>query len=292
MKLFPLFINTIFTVVLTTATAQNSIEEFVGSTNKIFYENLIVKSIIKEQFKAAAKNKEITIDLLMPKKIGLLTLYTFEENYRRRKSHLTYIYSPKGQLNYIIENISKNALKGVQKAFDGSGIELITSEKYLDNEVKKSAYNDAMKNINGLSDPFLKTLQDYDLKPTGSDFEFVYAFIEEGTNGYVADEIATLTKKLELDAMLTVQVSSYYETYDISISSVELILHGVDQRGDEMEQGLVLSSYSLMMPFPFPFISIKAAKIQIENFEAFDPMLERVCGDMLERLVSEIESIF
>ena len=282
----------IFFIVSYFSYAQKTFVEFIGESDKVFFDGVFANSELKKNLKNEIKSGSVTEQNLKPKKIGLLTVYLFEENYRKRKAHLTFIYSREGELNYFFNRVSERALEGLNKGFGSSGYELVSGNELIDTEEKKLAFEEAQSNINGLSDPFLQTLETYEMTPSSASSPFVYSFIEDGTNGYVADELATLAQKLGVDALLTVQLSTLYQTATISFSSVNFILHGINPAAPEGEQGCVLSTYSLYPDYPYPFVSVRNAKTSSERFGAYNRLLERTTKDYLKFTSETLSDLF
>lgn len=272
--------------------AQKTFVEFIGESDKIFFDGVYANSNLAKDLKAPIRQKTVTAENLKPKKVGLISMYVFEENFQRRKAHLTYIYSKEGELNYFINNISKNALQGLTTAFSGSEYDLVTPDAFLNSADKKAAFDATMEEIEGLSDPFLQAVNNYQLTPNAEGQLFVHNWIEEGTNGYVADLMAQLAKDLGLDALLTVKVSTLYQTNTISFSSVNFLMHGINPSAPEEEQGLVLSNYVLYPDYPYPFVSVRNGKTSSERFGAFRKLVERSGKDFLVFTTEEIDDLF
>ena len=272
--------------------AQQTIVEFIGESDKIFFDGVFANSDLKKKLKPKIKDGSITESSLKPKKIGLVSLYLYEENFRKRKAHLTFIYSSEGRTNYFFNQLSGPALNGIKAGFEKSDYELISGDELYNSEAKKEALTKAQEAINSLDDPFLQTLSGYEMSPTSAASPFVYSFLEEGTNGFVADELATLAKALEVDALLTVQLSTLYQTSTISYSSIEFILHGVDESEAEGERGCILTTYSLYPDFPYPFVSIRNGKTYSERFGAYRKLLERSTENYLQYTSEVIEDLF
>ena len=271
---------------------QQTIVEFIDESDKIFFDGVFASSDLKKKFKPKIKDGSITEASLTPKKIGLVSLYLYEENFRKRKAHLTFIYSSEGSANYFYNQLARPALNGLKAGFAKSGYELLIGDDLFDTDSKKAALSRAQESINSLDDPFLQTLLGYEMTPTSATDPFVYTMIEEGTNGFVADELAILAKVLEVDALLTVQLSTLYQTSTISFSSIAFILHGVDQSAPVGEQGCVLTSYSLYPDFPYSFVSIRNGKAFSERFEVYRKLLERSTEDYLEFTSNTIKDLF
>lgn len=274
------------------AVAQKNFVEFIGESDRIFFDGVFANCTIAKDFKSEIKQKTITKDNLAPKKIGLISMYVFEENFQRRKAHLTYIYSNEGALNYFINNISDNVAQGLNAAFAGSGYELVLPEEFLKPTGAKEAFDAVTEEINTLSDPFLQAVENYDLVPNAEGQLFLHNWVEEGTNGYVADLMAQLAKDLGLDALLTVKVSTLYQTNTISFSSVNFLLHGINPAATELEQGIVLSNYVLYPDYPYPFVSVRNGKTSSERFGAFRKLVERSGKDFLKFTTEELEDAF
>ncbi len=281
-----------FFIAFTNSYAQQTIVEFIGESDKIFFDGVFANSDLKKKLRDDIKSGSITQANLTPKRIGLLTMYLFEENFRKRKAHLTFIYSVEGQSNYFYKQLAKPAIEGLQAGFAKSGYELVLPAQLFNTDAKKAALASAQEAINGLDDPFLQTLEAYEMTPTSVEEPFVYSFLEEGTNGFVADELAKLAKVLGVDALLTVQLSTLYQTSTISFSSVDFILHGVNAGAPENEQGCVLTSYSLYPDFPYPFVSIRNAKTFSARFGSYRKLLERSSADYLNFTKETIEDLF
>ena len=272
--------------------AQKSFVEFIGEGDKIFFDGVYANSNLDKDLKAEIKQKTVTKENLKPKRIGLISMYVFEENFQRRKAHLTYIYSKEGELNYFVNNISSSALQGLTTAFQGSEYELVMPEDFLNTNDKQAAFDATLEELNGLSDPFLQAVTGYDLQPNGEGQLFVHNWIEEGTNGYVADLMAQLAQDLGLDALLTVKLSTLYQTSNISFSSVNFLLHGINAGAPEEEQGVVLSNYVLYPDYPYPFVSVRNGKTSSERFGAYRKLLERSGKDFLKFTTEEIDDAF
>lgn len=272
--------------------AQKTFVEFVGESDKIFFDGVFASCEIGDKFKKEIKSGTINENNLVPKKIGLVTLYVFEENYRKRKAHLTYIYSLEGEVNYFYNKISKQAAEGLKQGFAGSGYELVMPQDFLSSESKKKAFSVAMENINDLSDPFLETVKAYNLSPAADPHQFVYTYVEDGTNGFVADELSTLAKELGLDGLLTVQLSTLYQTQTISFSGLSYVLHGINPIAPEGEQGLVISNYALYPDYPYPFVSVRNGKTSSERYGGYRKLLERATKDYLKFNKGELEDLF
>ena len=272
--------------------AQKSFVEFIGEGDKIFFDGVYANSNLDKDLKAEIKQKTVTKENLKPKRIGLISMYVFEENFQRRKAHLTYIYSKEGELNYFVNNISSSALQGLTTAFQGSEYELVMPEDFLNTNDKQAAFDATLEELNGLSDPFLQAVTGYDLQPNGEGQLFVHNWIEEGTNGYVADLMAQLAQDLGLDALLTVKLSTLYQTRNISFSSVNFLLHGINAGAPEEEQGVVLSNYVLYPDYPYPFVSVRNGKTSSERFGAYRKLLERSGKDFLKFTTEEIDDAF
>lgn len=279
-------------LVCTQAGAQQTIVEFIGESDKIFFDGVFANSDLKKKLKSKIKDGSVTEATLTPKKIGLISLYLYEENFRKRKAHLTFIYSSEGRTNYFYNQLVGPATNGIKAGFEGSGFQLVTGDELFNSDAKKAALAKAQEAINSLDDPFLQTLSGYEMSPTSDTEPFVYAMLEDGTNGFVADELATLAKALEVDALLTVQLSTLYQTSTISFSSIEFILHGVDGSEADGEQGCILTSYSLYPDFPYPFVSIRNGKTFSERFGAYRKLLERSTENYLEYTKETIEGLF
>ncbi|MDW3192285.1 MAG: hypothetical protein R8G66_07970 [Cytophagales bacterium] len=274
------------------AVAQKTFVEFIGESDRIFFDGVFANSTFAKDHKAEIKQKAITKANLAPKRIGLISMYVFEENFQRRKAHLTYIYSKEGELNYFINNISSNALQGLTAAFEGSGYELVLPEEFLKGANAKAALDATLEEVSTFSDPFIQAIQSYDLTPSAEGQLFVHNWVEEGTNGYIADLMAQLAKDLGLDALLTVKISSLYQTNTISFSSVDFLMHGINPAGDELEQGIILSNYMLYPDYPYPFVSVRNGKTSSERFGAFRKLLERSGKDFLKFTTDEIDDAF
>lgn len=288
-RLLPFFL---MLVISFSSIAQKSFVEFIGESDRIFFDGVFANSNFAKDYKAEIKQKAITQDNLTPKRIGLISMYLFEENFQRRKAHLTYIYSKEGELNYFVNKISSNALQGLTTAFEGSGYELVLPDEFLKGNNAQAAFDATIEEVNTLSDPFLQAVEDYDLTPNADGQLFVHNWVEEGTNGYIADLMAQLAKDLGLDALLTVKVSSLYQTNTISFSSVDYLLHGINPAGAELEQGIVLSNYMLYPDYPYPFVSVRNGKTSSERFGAFRKLVERSGKDFLKFTTEEIEDAF
>ncbi|MEM9324725.1 MAG: hypothetical protein AAGA85_03680 [Bacteroidota bacterium] len=265
--------------------------QFVGKSDRNFFDGVYVASDL-ELLQSQVDNEAITKASLTPQKIGLASMYIYERNYQRRKAHLTYIYSFEGQQNYFYHNIGAKALKGLQRAFDGSPYEILLPSDFLDADDKHDAFASAITNINGLDHPFLDQMKEWKLQPSGNEQPFLYTWIEEGTNGFVADEMAALAQSLGLDALLTVQFSTLYQTQTISYYSLDLILHGINPTAPEGEQGIVLAKYSLGSDFPYPFVNIRNGKTSQERFGAYDRLTERSTEYFLDYLQLQIAELF
>ncbi len=274
------------------ANAQQTIVEFIGESDKIFFDGVFANSDLKKKLRDDIKQNKITKENFLPKKVGLLTMYLYEENFRKRKAHLTFIYSVEGKANYFYNQLKGPALQGIQSAFSQSGYELVLPEELLKAPAKRAALEAAQAAINDLDDPFLQTLESYEMTPTAEGIPFIYTHIEEGTNGFVADELAKLAKALEVDALLTVQLSTLYQTSTISFSSIEFLLHGANPAAPDGEQGCLLTSYSLYPDYPYPFVSIRNAKTFGERFGAYRRLLERSTKDYLNFTKESLEDLF
>lgn len=288
-RLLPLFLTFILSF---SSVAQKTFVEFIGESDRIFFDGVFANSNFAKDFKSEIKQKTITKNDLKPKRIGLVSMYLFEENFQRRKAHLTYIYSKEGELNYFVNNISNNALQGLTAAFEGSGYELVLPEEFLKGNDAQAAFDAAVEEVNSLSDPFLQAVENYDLTPSADGQLFVHNWVEEGTNGYVADVMAQLAKDLGLDALLTIKISSLYQTNTISFSSVDYLLHGINPAGAELEQGIILSNYMLYPDYPYPFVSVRNGKTSSERFGAFRKLVERSGKDFLKFTTDEIDDAF
>lgn len=289
-RLLPL----LFALVISfSSVAQKSFVEFIGESDRIFFDGVFANSTFDKDFKSEIKQKTITKQNLKPKRVGLISMYVFEENFQRRKAHLTYIYSKEGELNYFVNNVSKNALQGLTTAFEGSGYDLVLPDEFLKSNEAKQAFEATLEEMNeSLSDPFLQTVEGYELNPNADGQLFVHNWVEEGTNGYVADLMAQLAQDLGLDALLTVKISSLYQTNTISFSSVDFLLHGINPAGEEYEQGIILSNYMLYPDYPYPFVSVRNGKTSSERFGAFRKLLERSGKDFLKFTTDEIDDAF
>ncbi len=286
-------LSLLFTLVISfSSVAQKSFVEFIGESDRIFFDGVFANSSFAKDFKSEIKQKSLTKENLTPKRIGLISMYVFEENFQRRKAHLTYIYSKEGELNYFVNNISKNALQGLKTAFDGSAYELVLPEEFLKGNGAQEALDATLEEINSLSDPFTQTINSYDLTPNAEGQLFLHNWLEEGTNGYVADLMAQLAQDLGLDALLTVKVSSLYQTNTISFSSVDFLLHGINPAAPELEQGIILSNYMLYPDYPYPFVSVRNGKTSSERFGAFRKLLERSGKDFLKFTTEEVDDAF
>ena len=111
-------------------------------------------------------------------------------------------------------------------------------------------------------------------------------------NGFIADVLADLANQLGLDALLTVELATLYQTNTISFSSVNFLLHGVNQLEPEGEQGLLLTSYSLYPDYPYPVVSIRNGKTYNERFGSYRQLMERSVADYLSFTEEEIDDLF
>ncbi len=272
--------------------SQQNITDYINKSDKDFFDGAFMESDVQNIPKSAIKDGTVTRSNLTPKRIGLASIYLFEKSYMRRKAHLTYIYSLEGQQNYFFHNIGPKAMEGLVQAFEGSPFELVFPADYLDSDAKHAAFATAIERINGLDHPFLDQMKQWKLQPSGNEQPFLYTWIEEGTNGFVADEMATLAKSLGLDALLTVQLSTLYQTQTISFFSIEFILHGVNPAAQEGQQGLVLGRYSLFAGYPYPFVYIRNGKPSQERFGAYGRITERTMRNFLDFTQLELNELF
>ncbi|MEM9329223.1 MAG: hypothetical protein AAGA85_26410 [Bacteroidota bacterium] len=269
-----------------------TLADFAKDEDDIFLDHIIVQSELERSFGKAIADGAVSADDLRPKKVGLISTYLFEERFNFRKSHILYIYSKQGELDYFYHQIADPAVGGLKKAFADSNVELLMPEDYLKSQGDRRRYTELANEIQKLQVPFNATVKKNGLKPAANDFEFIYSMAMDGLSPKVANELATFADKMKLDAVLTMEIATEYRTSTINLSSINLVLHGVNELERINEQGVLYNTYSFFPDYYYPLVTIQGGKTFDEQYEGMDVILERIGEDYLKYVDESIDELF
>lgn len=269
-----------------------TILDFSNQSDEVLLGRVMVESDIAKELKKEIKAGVITKEDLKPTKIGLITTYLFEEKYTSRKSHIVYVYEGEGESAYFFNKIAKPAINGLKQAFDNSDIELLLPQQFLDSDEKKESYGDLAKKLDGIQDPFIGIVKDMKMNPSGEGFEFIYSMAMQGRSMKVANNLADFAEQMGLDAVLSLEISTVYQSKAVTFSGLRLILHGVKKTGRSGGKGLLLNTYTLMPDMYYPLAFIKGGEPEFEAYEGMDRIAERAGEDYIKYVDEFLEEAF
>ena len=227
----------------------------------------------------------------MPKKIGVVSVYIFEEKFSSNKGLQIYTLNPDGSDCYFYKKIADPAIKGLKKSFQGSEIELLLPDEYIEGLTGTDRYNMLAKKLT-FSDPFSSAVKGVDGKPAGEDFKFIYSMYREGISEKVWDELADFAVDMGLDAVLTVEIVTNYASKTTSLVRVNLMLHGINKNEKEGKQGLLLNTYALHPDYLYPLVTYQKGEAVEESYAGMGRLLERIGGDYQKYISESVNEAF
>lgn len=264
---------------------------FSKADDAVFFANKTVQSDLANTLSREIRAEILNHEDLKPQKIGLVTTYLFEERFNSRKAHLTYLYSKDGEKNYFFNRIADPVVQGLLQAFQGTHINLLTPAEFATSEKVKESYEALGENL-VLSEAFSETVNEMDLQPSGEDFSFIYAYGMHGESLKIANALASFAETAELDALLSVEISTIYSTKNISLGTIRLIMHGVKPTGRSGAKGLLMNVYSFSADKNYPLVTIKGGKLSNEKYQGLMPAANRIGKNYIQYIDDHIEELF
>ena len=290
--LLPIFVIGSLSSFAPSPESVKTLADFAKDDDDIFLDHIIVQSELEHSFGKAIEDGAVKADDLRPKRVGLISTYLFEERFNFRKSHILYIYSKRGQVDYFYHKIADPAIEGLRKSFAESDIELVMPDEYLKSQGDRRRYTELANEIQKIQVPFNSTVRKNDLKPAANSFEFIYSMAMDGLSPKVANALAEFADKMKLDAVLTMEIATEYRTSTINLSSINLVLHGVNELERVNEQGVLYNTYSFFPDYYYPLVTIQGGQTLDEQYEGMDVILARIGTDYLGYLDESIAELF
>ncbi len=269
-----------------------TLADFSKEEDEVFLDHIIVQSELERSYKKAIEVGMVEAEDLKPKRIGLVSAYLFEERFNFRKSHILYLYSKRGELDYFYHRIADPAIEGLKKAFAESEVELLMPDEFLKSPSDERRYSLLAEEIQKLQVPFNSAVKKNGLQPAANDFEFVYAMAMDGLSPKVANSLAEFADKMKLDALLTLEIATEYRTSTINLSSINLVLHGVNELERVNDRGVLYNTYSFFPDYYYPLVTLKGGQTYDEQYEGIDVILERIGEDYINYVDESVEELF
>lgn len=289
------FFTLLFIVFVFASTAQKSLYEYAIQEDEEFFKDTFIGSDITDDFSRAYSKGKITNDDIPLKKIGLLSFFLFEINYKKEKAHLVYKHKYEG--NTIIQTIYNSSIGPLKDSLKRKGIQLLTPSEFLTTEGQKDAYEDAASRIQLIVNKKIgvqNVLNKYNSINTPSGIKYISSNIEEGKNQEILNIIAELSEALRLDGMMTIQLVSEYFNYAMTFKSLSLEIYGPHPLPDRKKGilGYKLGNYAYICLDSRGFAGIKKDNVIREDYRAFPYLVARSGADFINFLQLELNTLF
>ena len=261
-----------------------TIKDFVNESDEVFFGQVAVFTNLSRSLKKEIKDGLVTAENIKPKKIGLVTTYLFEEKFASRKAHFLYVHSDEGIKNYFFHKMAEPLVAGVKAAFEGSEMELLSPSDFLKVPSDQDKYEKLAKKLR-TSDPFSQIIRDFQMDPSGGEFEFIYTLNKEGESGKIMDGLAEYAREQGLDAILGIEINTKYMTKAITFNGINFTLHGINP---DSKKGFLFHRYSLYADMYYPVAFIKSGKLDWQDFAGFKDLGERVGKDYINYIDESI----
>ena len=149
-----------------------SLADFALESDDVFFDHVVVQTEASRILKKPLKNGEVSNSDLKPRKVGLVTVYIFEEKFTSAKGRLIYSYEKDGDPNYLFKRIAGPMVQNFEDAFSEGEIDLITPIEYLSDAQSKEKYQALGKKLS-VSAPFTGAVKG-EGDPSGGEYQFIY----------------------------------------------------------------------------------------------------------------------
>ena len=268
-----------------------SLKDFVLDDDELFFDHVVVQSDLAKNLKKEIKDGLVSPSDLIPKKIGVVSVYIYEEKFSSNRALQIYTLNPDGADCYFYNKIAGPAIAGLKKSFEDSDMELLLPEEYIEDLVGTDRYNVLAKRLS-FSDPFSSAVKGAEASPSGKDFKFIYSMYREGYAEKVWDELADFAVDMGLDAVLTMEIVTTYVSKTTSLARINLMLHGVNKLEKEGKQGLLLNTYALHPDYMYPLVTYQKGEVAEESYAGMGRLLERIGADYQAYIPESINEAF
>ncbi|RED97966.1 hypothetical protein [Marinoscillum furvescens] len=276
---------------------QKSLYEYSTAPDREFYKNVEIHCSLLSDFKRPVAKGQLTAEQLPLSKIGLLTFAHVETDFNSKKALFAYTHGPESSLN-LISHIYNSSYHHLEDTLKAASVELLLPQDYLQTANAKASFHNTQALINDLARKRVKlldVLESNRLHNTPEGIDFIASTLSEGDHQKIVNEIGTLCKKLQLDAMLTVQVTTEHFNYALALQSI--VFHLVvphplpDDKGKQV--GYRLATYHYLHPAPIGFIGLKkGTEVTGEDYRAFPHLISRSGSDLFRFLQEELAILF
>jgi len=277
------------------AFSQKSLYDYAIQDDKEFFKDTFIGSDILDDFDRDVRKGEIAKNVIDLKKVGLLTFYLFETNFKKEKAHIVYQHSTDGKS--IVQTIYESSLDILKDSLKQNGIDLLSPDEYLVTEPSLDAYKTAAKKIQVIASKKIglePALEKYGSNNTPSTINYMGTTVDEGKNGEVLNVISELTKTLGLDGMMTVQIVTEHFNYAIAFKSLTMEMYIPHPKPNTKKDiyGYRLGNYSYICQDSRGFVGIKKDEVTGEDYSAFPHLIARSGADFINFLKTELNILF
>lgn len=267
---------------------QDGINRLALEEDRQYMKNIFVESRYKELDKLLRKNDFSAADFSV-KKVGLLTFAHFEQDFKKDKGLISYQYEKKGKS--IIHRIFESSLPSITNAIELYGVDLITPYDFSEDQLK--LYKEALESIKAMS---AKKIDLYDrldetkLTNTPSGIGFAPVFLNDGNHDKINDILGELCSSLELDALLSIQITTNHFNYSIAFTNALMMVSIPCPVPESKTKGQQLASYYYMTQAPVGFIGLEKGEVVTgEDLSGFPILLSRMTDDFFKIITLEEE---
>lgn len=277
--------------------SQKSLYEYATAPDRAFFKNAEIHCTLISDFKKpVAKNKIQRTNILL-NKIGLLTFAHVETDFNSKKALFAYRHKP-SEGNSLIQHIFDSSFGLLSDSLADAGFELLLPADYLISATHKASYRETQNFINDLARKRVKlldVLEENNLQNTPGGIDFFASTISEGDHQKIVNQLGKLAADLNLDALLTIQVTTEHFNYALALQSVVFHLVIPHPLPDEKSKqiGYRLATYHYLHPAPIGFIGLKKGEeVTGEDYRAFPYIVSRSGADLFSFLEEELAILF
>ncbi|MEQ8473276.1 MAG: hypothetical protein RIC35_18920 [Marinoscillum sp.] len=268
---------------------QKGIAELAQEDYREYAKNIFIESKYND-FQKPLKKGYITPEDLQIKRVGLLTFSLFEQDYKKDKALITYEYVKAGKS--LIERIYDTSLPGIADSVRSYGITLITPNEFdSDQKLFYKAALDEIKLIFRKKLDLYDRLAEMDLSNTPTGIGFAPVFLEDGNNEDINVILGRLCEQLQLDALLSIQLTSNHFNYSIAFTNALMMINIPSPSPGSKVYGQKLASYFYLTQAPVGFVGLDKGVVSGEDLSGFPTLLGRMVGDFFNMITIEQEML-
>lgn len=283
-------IASLFLLNLSTS-AQSRFSEVTLEPMDDYLKNVFIQVSHGEYHKAVKKHHVKSSQFATPR-IGLITFALFEQNHKKDKALLSYTYQKDEQV--LIQRIYNETLPVLTDTLQHHAVTLVLPSSL--NASQQAAYQEAVSQLQEIASKkvdLIETLTENNLSNTPEGMGYIPNFLDDGMNAEMNAILGKLAVLMDVDALLSVQVSSEYFNYSIAMSNVLMMMHFPDPlqtvAGAPAQK---LGNYFYIPADPIGFIGLEKDEVVGEDIAPFSVLISRMAGDFLTILEIERDHLF